>query len=819
MLKRNFNPKECIAKSKELGGQNLEEHITDLKKVDGFFLGTNVSLYNKFNSLVFNSDGKNFNDLLTEAIEYHDDGKSHPQWQKWATANKRMRLKRHEYISGLMYKDQLTTEQLLAIICHHGNFRDDGDDGYYRSRMKEAFLKSDEKVKATYFLDVIRKINDSKSFDEKIMKDCAVNASSVNSAFIRYNALKAFLQMCDKTASFIESHPVFAKQFHKYLFKVFSVFDSSNALKKITSLRDVQKKIQNHQDRPLTILRASTGSGKTLAACLWAQKMIDAGKADKLVFTLPTKFTTNQLSKSLKSLLNIPVAGFHGDIEMNTKVENDKIDKREDKAENLYSFMMNKLMAYPVSVRTIDSVIGQLTLKKEEHYLSVTNFIGSCLVIDEIDFYDDFPMGAIHALLEKCRDWKIPVLIMSASFPESHFKFYEEIYGDDFDRTKDYIYDKTNQNVPKLKIGKIQEHFASIYGISEACKPILNKALKQDTIIYCNTTRSSFNMYEYFVKDCKIPSNQVLLYNKFFLPAHRIKQENKIMKLLGKNKEQRDYSVIVIMTQVGEISLDISAPYMISEIAPINNLYQRVGRLNRFSKEVGTLDILVPFYSVDNKKTLFCYPYVQDWVALDNSKNKTEPNEYLVKTINYLKSKGNNKTYTYKDLDKAVDTIFSDDFSYENLKDNAKKNVAILHTCFNNNAVYFSGTHTNDIQELSEDEIFNLRGIRNVTDIFVSFEKDVYDKKFDFELDYYKGGILSVRQAIAGNKIFETKTVKYIKGYKLFNQSESEEPFEQEHLYHTCQVRVLKNKKLYNSRTGLNHALYSREIQSKYSKK
>ena len=49
------------------------------------------------------------------------------------------------------------------------------------------------------------------------------------------------------------------------------------------------------------------------------------------------------------------------------------------------------------------------------------------------------------------------------------------------------------------------------------------------------------------------------------------------MELLGENKAERNEPVIVIMTQVGEMSLNISCDYMISEICPMNALYQRIG--------------------------------------------------------------------------------------------------------------------------------------------------------------------------------------------------------------------------------------------------
>lgn len=62
---------------------------------------------------------------------------------------------------------------------------------------------------------------------------------------------------------------------------------------------------------------------------------------------------------------------------------------------------------------------------------------------------------------------------------------------------------------------------------------------------------------------------------------------------------------IAILTQIGEISINISSELMISEICPIDRLMQRAGRLCRFDNSVGEMYALIPYK--DN--TLYPAPY------------------------------------------------------------------------------------------------------------------------------------------------------------------------------------------------------------------
>ena len=826
MAQYKANIFESLAKSKELGGQTIYEHTQDLVLVFGYLVKSNSNFIFKMNRHVFLNEIKDFTELLIETIKHHDDGKAYPEWQKWAKNPTKIKMMRHEFISALLYKKELINEQLLAILCHHGNFVDDKEGGYYNEKIKYANYQN---LKCIDFLKEFRTIS-KKILDESGNISILHNIPEINTAFIRFNSLRTYLQLCDKMASFLESQKnEYREDFHIYLEKIFQKYNMTKIEKEIAeqkyTLRPIQQQINSHNPGLITIIRGVPGSGKSLAAALWASKIIKENRADKLIVAMPTKFTTNQAYLYYKKLLNLPTSRYHGDIRMDVKIQNKNVIDKYDRSENLFNYFLNESMCYPVSIRTIDSVVSPFRLLTEEHNIRVTALQNSCLIIDEIDFYNTYTLAAIHFLLEKCRDWKVPILVMSASFPKSHFSFYKNIYGDEFDESRDYIQDKSYNTIPKVKIGEIKEYFRSTKNKKSGLDKILhilNKATKQDTIIYANTSRSCYEYYNYFINTLKLPKKQVVLYNSLFKPEDRQRKEQQIMELLGENKIERSHPIIVIMTQVGEMSLNISCDFMISEICPMNALYQRIGRLKRFSKEVGTLDILIPLSFQKNKntnkshKSPFPFPYVFDSSVLDSSsKSELLSIQEFTKTLNIIKKKGENKIYTYKELDNLVDWVFNENISYETFHQNAKENTEILYTNFNTNFLICSRHHKQKelTENQSEEEQFNIRGIRNVHDVFIQMNEK-YEEKFMFDLDYYKNGILSVMNNVADNQIFENKIIKYPKKNKLYNNNDTNDIN-----FTECNLKVLKNPNLYNSETGLNEALYNPDIFKKYSDK
>ena len=122
------------------------------------------------------------------------------------------------------------------------------------------------------------------------------------------------------------------------------------------------------------------------------------------------------------------------------------------------------------------------------------------------------------------------------------------------------------------------------------------------------------------------------------------------------------------MTQIGEMSINISSEIMISELCPIDRMIQRTGRLCRFSDNMGILYILTPY----RNKTIYPAPYgiLEDncWI----------PSKAFLMTKDVLLQ----KSYSSDDMTILLNNVYKEkfEFSFE-----AKSNVKELEKMFKYN--------------------------------------------------------------------------------------------------------------------------------------
>jgi CRISPR-associated endonuclease/helicase Cas3 len=346
--------------------------------------------------------------------------------------------------------------------------------------------------------------------------------------------------------------------------------------------RGVQKMIEQHWQDDLLLVRAPTGAGKTDASLLWASLQIENKRADRLVIAMPTRFTSNALAINVAESLSD--TGLYHSSAWFTKFQ-EQVDNRVIKkqtAEKIHEFA--RLLQTPITVCTIDHLLMALTLTREDHHLISFNMANSCLVIDEADFYDDFTQANILVLLEILKYWNVPVLLMSASLPESILPSYQKLGY----KIEKIVEDTSDNSRDRFEIKTIKE-----YSELDEISDLLELCVERGTaIVYTNTVDKAVMFYDWF-KNRK--ANPILYHSRFTEP-HKKDKEQELIDALGKTAwENKSAKGIAILTQIGEMSINISADIMISELCPIDRLTQRAGRLCRFDKtKVGELYVLVP---------------------------------------------------------------------------------------------------------------------------------------------------------------------------------------------------------------------------------
>lgn len=640
-------------------GITLEQHNKDVVKESLSICQVLPASLSKYSKMV----GKNLTNLLCASAEWHDEGKKHNKWQTacwkdyqnykvWkiknpkgnfliyskecqdeAGENLRKNNFRHEMESLRIVVPQgdLLMSQKVAIAAHHSKLGRRYEDKWeaceaYRSLWIEFRRTSSSVINRNDF-------------------------SLLCSAHMEYDAIRGLLQLADHRASAKEEmEDISSLEPFSYTFPY-------------TQKRGVQKIVEDNWKKDLLLLRAPTGAGKTDAALLWASKQIKAQRADRLIFAMPTRFTANAISVNVSKELG-QTGLYHSSAwsAISDKVKNNEISL----SDALNQHKMARCLLSPITVCTIDHLLMSLTMTREDHHLISYNLANSCVVIDEADFYDDFTLANIQYLLKVLHEWKVPVLIMSASLPDSSLSLYQST-GYKIDSI---LEDFHNVNNIRKRFG-IKDIID--YNEFKDIDPLIEKCFERGNgILYMNTVDSAIALYKHICSDKKRTKEEienVHLYHSRFTEPDKLKKEKEIINALGKKAwEEGTAKGIIIMTQIGEMSINISSEIMISELCPIDRMIQRTGRLCRFSDDMGSLYILIPY----RNKTIYPAPYG----ILENNCWIPSKAFLMTKDVLHLKS------YSSDDMTFLLNNVYKEkfEFSYE-----AKRNVGELEKMFKYN--------------------------------------------------------------------------------------------------------------------------------------
>ena len=641
-------------------GITLEQHNKDVVKESLSICQVLPASLSKYSKMV----GKNLTNLLCASAEWHDEGKKHNKWQTacwkdyqnykvWKTKNPegnflkyskecqdeagenlRKNNFRHEMESLRIVVPQgdLLMSQKVAIAAHHTKL----------GRRYEDKWKACEAYRSLWI--EFRRTSSSITLKNDFSLLC--------SAHMEYDAIRGLLQLADHRASAKEeeAEDIYILEPFSYTFPY-------------TQKRGVQKIVEDNWKKDFILLRAPTGAGKTDAALLWASKQIEAQRADRLIFAMPTRFTANAISVNVSKELG-QTGLYHSSAwsAISDRVKNNEISL----SDALNQHKMARCLLSPITVCTIDHLLMSLTMTREDHHLISYNLANSCVVIDEADFYDDFTLANIQYLLKVLYEWKVPVLIMSASLPNSSLSLYQST-GYKVDSILEDSHD-VNKNRKRFEIKDIID-----YNEFKDIDPLIEKCFERGNgILYMNTVDSAIALYKHICSDKKRTKEEIdniHLYHSRFTEPDKLKKEKEIINALGKKAwDEGTAKGIVIMTQIGEMSINISSEIMISELCPIDRMIQRTGRLCRFSDYIGKLYVLIPY----RNKTIHPAPYG----IIENNCWIPSKAFLMTKDVLHLKS------YSSDDMTFLLNNVYKEKFEFSS---EAKRNVRELEEMFRDN--------------------------------------------------------------------------------------------------------------------------------------
>jgi len=674
-------------------GITLQQHIENVLAEGVYLLESFPLAFEKY----FKFTGKDLNKRLNGAIKYHDEGKNHPLWQSACQKDYETFIEWQKTNEGDFETFTCKNKELAGKNLMHSGVRHEINslvrhinDGFSEP-VKVAIASHHSKLSRKHesrWIDNSSGTNSDKIWAEFInLNACFKNHHSFRDAVSKhyeFAGVRACLQLSDRRASARESKdlPIDFRGFN-YAFPH-------------KEPRSVQRIVKDNANEEFLLLRAPTGAGKTDASLLWASFQITKKKAERLIIAMPTRFTSNALSINIAESLS-STGLYHSSAWFNRFHENVKSGQTDKRAARKEHEMARQLFA-PVIVCTIDHLLIALTLTREDHHTITFNLANSCVVIDEADFYDEFTQANILVLLEALKVLQVPVMIMSASLPEASVEMY---------KTTGYTISSIKEDTSDNERIRCEVKVKTDYSDLEDIEHLLQKCCDEGkAIIYANTVSRAMEFYAWFKKKNVEP----LLYHSRFTEPHKAAKEQMLLEALGKDAwEHGTATGIAILTQIGEMSVNISADIMISEVCPIDRLVQRAGRLSRFDRtKIGQLYIIVP----QKKEALYPAPYGTYVV-----KQGWEANKALLKTIELLECKG----YSANDFVNFINIVYP---SLDDFQAKTKENATLLKQKFISSWVILPLEQTKEDDTDSQE--WKSRDIAGNDTVFVNFPKTNY---------------------------------------------------------------------------------------------
>ncbi len=367
----------------------------------------------------------------------------------------------------------------------------------------------------------------------------------------------------------------------------------------ISTPRDIQRKCETlDMSSPITVIEAPMGEGKTEAALFLAESICHKENKRGIYVALPTQATSNQMYGRTKAMLESIHGGFarllHGTAFLMQDEKHIQIDTGDDRQEAERWLGTSRMgLLDENGVGTVDQAMAGV-LRARFSILRLLGLQNKVLIIDEMHAYDAYMSEIIQSLLKWCKVLHVPVVLLSATLQSSQRREYLSCFMMDNNqvRLSDHYPLITQvdhnghitQTEAKASMETAYEYIPVRLG--EDDDAIAEYALQQIVSggCYCvlvNTVNRAQSVYR-SVLNRKGDDVRTCLFHARFTIGRREEIEKLCLRSFGKGPESdRPEKAVLVATQVVEQSLDLDFDGMLSELAPIDLLLQRAGRVHR----------------------------------------------------------------------------------------------------------------------------------------------------------------------------------------------------------------------------------------------
>lgn len=388
----------------------------------------------------------------------------------------------------------------------------------------------------------------------------------------------------------------------------------------------------------LLIVEAPMGEGKTEAALAAAEVLARRFEADGVFVGMPTQATSDPMFSRIRKWVaridpDVPVALLHGRSRFNPEwaklrrttrfgdVSGDEYGMGDPYTETAPDscctmdaravaewFLGNKRgLLSPIAIGTVDHLLYAAT-RTRHVMLRHAGLAGRVVILDEVHAYDVYMTQFLNEALRWLAEARVPVILLSATLSPAQRADLLHAYAQG--TTKDcYVsmdipsasgYPRTTaltssegrvdvavtasepwQAARRVQVDLLPER--EDFDPAELANAVLDTVRYGGrALVVCNTVDRAQAVYRLIREE--LGKDAALLHARLTATA-RAERTDRLVNCLGPDVERPDRMVIVA-TQVAEQSFDIDVDVLFSDLAPIDLLLQRIGRMHRHHRPI-----------------------------------------------------------------------------------------------------------------------------------------------------------------------------------------------------------------------------------------
>ena len=376
-----------------------------------------------------------------------------------------------------------------------------------------------------------------------------------------------------------------------------AIFSDASSGRKL-SPNPLQKAVSAHISKPgFYLLEGPMGCGKTEAALLAAYNLIQQGHHHGLYFGLPTQVTSNRIFRRVEKFL----VKIHSDpallnvrlVHANSWLKNTEISfSLRERDKHFWFTPVKRALLAQYGVGTIDQAL--LGIVRAKHFF-VRQFglAGKVVILDEVHSYDLYTGTLIDHLIKRLLKLGCTVLVLSATLTEQRRKTLFAAASTQIEHLSN-VYPLLSGAIDgrldfEAEVEAPSERTVNISCISRApaelAEECLSKAREGACVLWIrNTVNEAQEAWIILKSQTSDGGPEIGLLHSRFPQWRRDELEEKWIDALSKDSTKRPRGCVLVSTQVVEQSVDIDADFLITDLAPTDMLFQRLGRLWRHER-------------------------------------------------------------------------------------------------------------------------------------------------------------------------------------------------------------------------------------------